>query len=114
VTTAELMATVPPLVRVGPFDFAVVIITSDYAKANDLLGEFCSDAHEIRLKATYAGNHIAVDTFIHEIAHAIFWVYHLADGDSEERVVSLTSTAWTQVYRDNPDVLGWIARGLHA
>ena len=54
----------------------------------------------------------AADTLLHEAGHAIYATYALADEDKEERIVAVFATAWAQVFRDNPWLLGWLARSL--
>jgi len=54
----------------------------------------------------------ALDTLLHEINHAIYWTYGMDDEDKEERVVSIMSSAWVQVYRDNPWLLEFIKDSL--
>ena len=55
-----------------------------------------------------------IDTLLHEIGHVIYWAYGLEDSDKEERLISTMSTAWTQVYRDNPQLLKFIQYMLGA
>ena len=46
---------------------------------------------------------------LHEIEHAIWDEAGLAEGDSEEKIVSAVSNIRMQVFRDNPDVIDWIS-----
>lgn len=51
-----------------------------------------------------------LDTFLHEVNHAIYWIYSLREDDDEERVVSIFATAWAQIFVDNPEVLTFIKK----
>lgn len=53
-----------------------------------------------------------VDTVLHEVTHAIYWAYVIEDKDEEERIVTTMARAWTQVWRDNPDLLGWLGLAM--
>ena len=110
--TKALMKALPSSIRVGPYDFAIELMPASWRDTTGYLGEFSPDEHVIRLQAEPAGAAIAIDTLLHEIGHAIWWGYHLADSEQEERVVSIMGTAWTQVYKDNPALLQWIAKGV--
>jgi hypothetical protein len=49
-----------------------------------------------------------LNTLIHEINHAIHWHYRLESASEEEDMVCRQSSAWTQVYKDNPHLVKWI------
>lgn len=49
---------------------------------------------------------------LHEILHAIYWVYGVEDEDKEERLVGMMASALTQVWRDNPQVVTWLNEQL--
>jgi len=48
---------------------------------------------------------IVLDTFIHEIYHAIWYFSNILDSDREERVVTTLTTAFTAVLIDNPELV---------
>ncbi len=96
-------------VRVGPFDFPITIESENWRIANSRAGEFSSVEMCIRIAMGYAMPMRLCDTVLHEVGHAIWWVYGLRNDTKEEEVVSLLATAWTQVFRDNPWLLTWIA-----
>jgi hypothetical protein len=54
-----------------------------------------------------------VDTLLHEVFHAIWAIGQLKDkGQEEERAVAVMATYMTQVIRDNPHLMRWIAKNL--
>lgn len=66
----------------------------------------------IRIQENIPQTTKALESLLHEISHAIWWVYRLNDDDKEERIVSVMGMAWTQVYRDNPWLIEWIAESM--
>ena len=98
-----IFAGFPEILRIGPFDYRVKIVK----KLKDW-GEFSSRKCVIRLRSKMSPAW-AIDTVKHEISHAIWHTYHLKRGDGEERIVTVMATGWTQVYRNNPKLLKWIA-----
>ena len=109
-----LLRQLPDSIRVGPYDIALRVVPPSGMGNRENAGEFTADglALEIRVKDEAPSAVHVVDTVLHEIGHAIFWTYLLNDADQEERTVATFGTAWTQVYRDNPGLLGWIAKGV--
>lgn len=103
-----LMLALPPSVRVGPFTFRLVL--TDFHGTRH--GFFSSARSVIELETAPANCAMAVDNLMHEIGHAIHWAFHLRGRDPEERIVTLTASAWTQIFRDNPWLAPWISRGL--
>lgn len=100
----------PKSIRVAAFDITVEEMDSKAATSKARYGEFSS--LELKIRIEESGNIKTVDTLIHEINHAIYWAYNIEDGDKEERIVSIMATAWTQVYRDNPYLVRFIANRL--
>jgi len=101
----------PDKVKVACFDIKVEEWHPNSANSRRCYGEFSALELLIRIDVSSAPTKI-VDTLIHELNHAIYWVYGMEDGDEEERIVGTMATAWTQVYRDNPDILDFIKTAL--
>ena len=53
-----------------------------------------------------------MNTLIHELFHAIFYVYNIEEKDEEERVVNTFANGWHQVLSDNPAMLNYLKRTL--
>jgi hypothetical protein len=102
---------VPEKIRIGGYDFAVEEWNPAAAQASRKYGEFSSHELTIRLDTTVHSQKI-FDTFFHEINHAIFWVYVIHDDDKEERICDVLSSAWLQIYRDNPELLKFIQKSM--
>jgi len=102
----------PKSLRIGAYDFAIELMPPAQVRAMGGHGSFSSSELTIRVDDTPVSGPSAVDTLLHEIGHAIWFSYLLEDEDKEERVVATMATAWTQIYRDNPELLGWIEKTL--
>ena len=46
-----------------------------------------------------------LDTFIHEILHAIYYTYHILPEDDEERTVAMLAHGLTAAFKDNKGLL---------
>ena len=106
------MKKLPRTVRIGPHDFKFELISHGRASGQQIYGMCEPNCMTIQIHSELASRAMAVDTVIHEISHAIFFAFHLNSGDGEERIVSMFGSAWTQIYRDNPALLRWIAEGV--
>ena len=111
-TGAEAVAKLADSVRVGCYDFRIEKWDSHAANASRRYGEFSSIEQVIRIDRNLISRIKAVDTFLHEVSHAIYWTYGIDDSDKEERVCGTLGIAWTQVYRDNRWLPFWIAEVL--
>lgn len=99
----------PGSIKVAGLDVEVELMSPREAHSVELFGSFSSVEMIIRIDDTLPLWKM-LDTLLHEIFHAIFFIYHLEDDDKEERTVGVMGTAWTQVLRDNPDLLKFISR----
>lgn len=102
----------PKIVRVAGYDIRIELMSTHMATSMQRYGEFSSIEQTIRLQCEMPSRFKAVDTFLHEVNHAIFWAYGLEDDDKEERIVSTFSTAQMTLFRDNPWLTKWIAEAL--
>jgi hypothetical protein len=67
------------------------------------------ETHTLWIKVRGQRGFQQANTLRHEILHAAFHEGELTAEDSEERIVSVLANILTQVDRDNPDVIDWIA-----
>lgn len=100
----------PKSLRIGPHDIDIVL----NVKTNtDRWAEWNNHTLKINIYSGAASGSHAVYILLHEIEHAIhdtFGVdYKLHE---EESVTIMMSTGWTQVWRDNPMLLKWMAKTL--
>jgi hypothetical protein len=97
----------PEHVKIGPFLWEVNERTKDWMSDADAWGNTCFERLTINVVTDRSDWH-SLDTFIHEIGHGIWDTYKIEDEDKEERIVATMAVAWTQIFRDNPDVLRYI------
>lgn len=81
------------------------------ATSKDVFGECDNALGAIRIRADLEPVK-AVNTMLHEILHAAWYVAAIDDDDKEERRVRVLANQLTQVWRDNPNLVGWINRAL--
>jgi hypothetical protein len=102
----------PQSIRVGPYDVAVVLVDA-FEDDDDCYGYFSNDPPTIQLLQRYASPVLAVDTVLHEIAHAIWWASALPKKRcDEERAIAALAPGFVQVFRDHPELLEWIKSSL--
>ncbi|MCC7047193.1 MAG: hypothetical protein IT562_10810 [Alphaproteobacteria bacterium] len=102
----------PEVIRVGGFDIRIERWHSLVAAASQSWGEFSSMEMRISIQVDMPTRFKAVDTTMHEIMHAVFWVYGIKDSDDEERTVAAMGSAWMALHRDNPWLAGWLTKTL--
>lgn len=107
------VAALPEFIRVGPFDFAITKMSENRASSERKYGYCSSIELELAIQRNMPSAQKAVDTFLHEVNHAIYYAYGIADEDKEERTCGTMSTAMVQVFRDNPWLAGWIGAWVH-
>lgn len=111
-TGEQAVERLPASIRVGPFDYEIVKMTSRESSALRRWGEFSSLEAKIRISTNFPTPVKAVDTLLHEVGHAIWFAWGIEKGDDEERTVGNAATGWVSVYRDNPWLLDWLKECL--
>ena len=101
----------PPSVKIGHLDYALLILRPKLATEGSRYGECSHLSQEIRIDHSHEPRKVA-QTLLHEITHAIWGMYGLEDEDKEERFVNVLANGWAQVWRDNPAVFLWIGERL--
>jgi len=98
----------PTKIKISALDFNI-----EYVPLNEeLFGDFSYLNSRIRIEKNLSGPPL-VDTILHEINHAVWKVWQLKDRkEDEERVVAVMASAWTQIFRDNPEFIEWMQKEL--
>lgn len=95
-------------IKIGAIDFDIEFVPLN----SELFGDFSYIDNRIRIEKDLSGPPL-VDTVLHEMLHAIWKAGQLKDKkEEEERVVAVTATYLTQIFRDNPQFLNWIKKNL--
>lgn len=110
--TKEWADRLPKRLRVAAYDFKIELLTHHQSTARRAFGECSINEQLISIQEEMPNLAKLVDTVLHEAGHAIYWAYGIDDADKEERIVGAMGTAWTQVWRDNPDLLDWLSAAM--
>lgn len=105
---AAMVTRLPPTVRIGLHEFRITKLSAQKAASDRRYGSCSTTEQEITLQEWFPTRYKAVETFLHELSHAIYWVQGVDDGDKEERTVNLFATGWAAFHRDNPWFLDWL------
>lgn len=100
----------PLSLRVGVLDWKVERWAPVAANAARCYGQCSASEQTIRIDLGIVSAQKVANTTLHEIGHAIYYQQGIEDEDKEERIVRGFANGWTQVFRDNPDLLTWLAR----
>lgn len=102
----------PKTIKVAGYSFSIELWSADTSHDMRRYGECSTQMQAIRLRRDFVTPEKAVDTFLHELMHAIYWAFGVRDEDDEERTVNLLGTGLMTVHRDNPWLAGWIEQTL--
>jgi hypothetical protein len=107
------IADLPQMIRIGAFDMQLRRLTHLEASTQNIHGRFTPLEQSIDIAERPASTHMAIDTVLHEVLHAIWWAGGLKEkDDDEERIVAGFSTGLMQVFRDSPWLLAWMLEWL--
>ncbi len=107
----RMTSDLPTRVKVGFRDYRIEPWSAAAARSNGFVGETSNLERTIKVELTH-GTREAAATLLHEIMHAINFVFTIKDEDKEERRICLMESGLATVWRDNPDVLAWIGHNL--
>jgi hypothetical protein len=101
-----MMTGLPKTVRVGPHDITIGFYGKDDAEQE--FGNFENAALKINVCREYSSGSQAVDTVIHELCHAMFYASGLRPIKHEEKICGMLGMMFTQLIRDNPELVTWM------
>ena len=96
----------PSIIRAGPYDIKITFMEDKEAYAHGIYGHFSQSELTIRVNKALDPM-VLLDTINHEIMHVCFFIGNLDDKDDEEKIVTVMSTIWTQIERDNPKLIAF-------
>lgn len=97
----------PTNVKVGLFDIKIVDWHPTEAAGTRRYGEFSSVEKVIRVDFS-KGRVQGGETLLHEILHAVCWVWAIASSEDEDDIIGPLSLGLGTVIRDNPKVFDYI------
>lgn len=97
----------PKSVRVGCYEFCIEIgEIEDHESAREF-GHVNLANQKIRIRPNMRPHNLA-NTFIHEVLHAIHWVYGLYSGKpDEETYTTQGANGLCAFWQDNPEAVAW-------
>lgn len=98
------------LVKVGPFDLAVVEMEEEDAKNH--YGSFIEARQQIQLRKDFATEKQRAETFLHELLHAVWNERCVSARDGEEKIVTKMSIGLAALMRDNQEMFFDILKAL--
>ncbi len=105
------MTDFPSQVKVGGFTHTIESWDHKEADSRGSFGECQRNRRLIRVDKSF-GERQSAKTLLHEILHVVYAEWTIKQGDDEEAVVDATSNGLHAVYRDNPELMRWIADRL--
>ena len=100
----------PKTIRIGPHDVTICIRKEEEDRN---FGTWDENQMLIRIDRDFHSVYRAIEVVLHEIDHAIRDIYVVKEKDAEERQTTTMARGWTQVWRDNPNLLRWLMHCLH-
>lgn len=94
------MADLPKQIRIAGKLVRFQYISKETSTELGVWGEFRPDELVI-LVCNEAPASEFLDTLLHEVFHAIAYIWNIQEGDDEERLVRVLGTAWQAVLVDN-------------
>lgn len=109
----EALNELPDRIRIGAYPMKLVIIDGRARERHMVWGLFAADEQAIYLNDEFPTLTHMASTLIHEVMHAIWYAQGLEEAeDNEERIVTLMSSGFTQVLRDNAWFAPWIEKSF--
>lgn len=98
----------PEYVRIAGHTITIETFGIDTAKAGNLFAAYHSIDAKIVICADLDDKIAVLDSLIHEIGHAIWFLYGIRDEDNEEHTVNQMAIGWSQIWADNPDMVKFL------
>lgn len=100
---------IPKRVRIGCYDFSVVIMGGNDQDNDRLYGDMNAPLQRIRLAPHLSPQRLA-NTFIHEVLHAIHGYLGITDDSTEEECTTRGANGLCMFWQDNPEACKWWAK----
>lgn len=111
-TVEDVYKGLPRRIHVGAYTFRVVIAAAaGHEHLEDADGMTVFDELRIYLRAG-PNLQLALNTVMHEVTHAINWVYGVTDDSTEEQFTAQHTNGQLEVWMRNPRLLNWKVKQL--
>lgn len=102
---------IPTAVRIGHMIFRIEVSEFDDSAANHEFGHTNIMNQKIRIRPNQPAQCLA-NTFLHEVLHAIHWVYGLwtAESPDEELYTNQSTNGLMAFFQDNPEATAWMLK----
>lgn len=110
-STGDLVIPTPPsCVWVGSLEFPIHVVPEGHAMLGKKLNGLCcwGDAKQGIYVGSFLPPRTLLDVFLHELTHAVNHVADITDGVDEETIADQHGHIWSQVWLDNPQLIGWV------
>lgn len=94
----------PERIKIAHLNFTVLVLETNSYDDN---GGCNFETQTIKLSKKLKGNRLK-EILLHEIFHALYYLWALKEGDDEERVVDAFAVGLATVLRDNPAVADFL------
>jgi hypothetical protein len=99
----------PSKLRIYTYDFTVDYVNPPLVIDGTIVCNGCIHVGNKEILIISGLSHQnTVAVLMHEISHAIIDCYRVKKTDPDEDVVDIISEGWSQVFRDNPDLVKFI------
>jgi hypothetical protein len=116
VKASKLLDLLPKTVFIGGHKFRLQVLDEDlYVGTQLVLGMFSPVDSTIALARPRLETRVAscvVETFLHELVHAAYWLHDIDDTDPQEKTVEGVSQGLVTILAANPWLTSWINKGL--
>lgn len=102
----------PDAIDVSYHTLKVVLLEPDIAlEVGDQQGSYSAREQKIYLDRSIIeeGGDRALSLLLHEVGHAIFYIFNLVAAE-EERAVDSFANGYTEIFKRNPKLLNWITQ----
>ena len=103
-STKPLSEILPKSVKVGCYTYSIEIQDQPWCEEHGVYG-LCDDESKIITIVDNVDMDSTLNTFQHELLHALYYFFGLDDDHDEEQTVSALSSGLIMLYQDNPSIL---------
>lgn len=93
----------PSEIKIGCHVYEIRQVSVELSNARNVHGRCLPNINVIEISAGLNRGQ-ALEVLLHELLHAICYVYVIKDEDKEERIVSILGTALACLFQDNPSL----------